>query len=119
MKALVYRNTSRDDEKNKRLSHYLQISFKGDKQNLNGWATLVNIYYDKGKQQVYENNPYRGYLVVGREHRPFWFRKSNKVDSVIIKWPNGKQQKLLNVKADQKSKRLPTLRIANIQRYSH
>ncbi len=23
---------------------------------------MASIYYDHGKQQVYENNPYRGYL---------------------------------------------------------
>jgi hypothetical protein len=102
--ALVYRNTSRDDEKTVSNAHYLQLSFKGDKQNLNGLGALVNIYYDNGRQQVYENNPYRGYLssVEGIAH--FGLGKANKVDSVVITWPNGKKQTLLQVKADQNLK---------------
>jgi hypothetical protein len=99
--ALVYRNTSRDDEKSIANSHYLQLNFKGDKQNLNGLGALVNIYYDKGKQQFYENNPYRGYLSSVENIAHFGLGKVDKVDSVIITWPNGKTQKLLNVKADQ------------------
>lgn len=100
--ALVYRNTSRDDEKTINTTHYLQISFKGDKQNVNGLGTMVNIYYDHGKQQAYENTPYRGYLssVQGIAH--FGLGKVNRVDSVIIKWPGGKEEKIVNVKADQK-----------------
>jgi hypothetical protein len=103
-KALVYRNTSRDDEKNLSTVHYLQMSFKGDKQNINGLGTLVYIYYNKGKQQVYENNPYRGYLSSVENIAHFGLGTVSKVDSILIKWPNGKQQKLLNVKADQKIK---------------
>lgn len=102
--ALVYRNTSRDDEKNLANVHYLQLSFKGDKQNINGLGTLVSIFYDHGKQQVYENNPYRGYLSSMQNMAHFGLGRVAMVDSVIVKWPNGKEQKLTNVKADQKVK---------------
>lgn len=102
--ALVYRNTSRDDEKKLDSVHYLQVSFKGDKQNINGLGAQVNIYYNHGKQQVYENNPYRGYLSSVQALAHFGLGAVNKVDSVLIKWPNGKKQKLIDVKADQKIK---------------
>ncbi|MBS1531367.1 MAG: CRTAC1 family protein, partial [Bacteroidetes bacterium] len=60
--ALVYRNTARDDKKNLNNVHYLQIGFKGGKHNINGLGASVDIYYDHGKHQTYENDPYRGYL---------------------------------------------------------
>ncbi|OOQ57053.1 VCBS repeat-containing protein [Mucilaginibacter pedocola] len=99
--ALVYRNTSRDDAEKLANNQYLQFTFKGEKQNLNGLGAIVDIYYDKGKQQVYENNPYRGYLSSVQNIAHFGLGKASLVDSVIVKWPNGKQQKLLNVKAGQ------------------
>src|SRR6185437_13976657 len=58
--ALLYRNTSRDKDNGS--GHFLNIRFKGGKQNVNGIGTVAGIFYDNGKQQVYENNPYRGYL---------------------------------------------------------
>ncbi|MGN6394146.1 MAG: VCBS repeat-containing protein [Mucilaginibacter sp.] len=101
--ALVYRNTSRDD-KNKDDTHYLQITFKGDKENINGFGALVDIYYDKNKHQNFENDPYRGYLSTMQAIAHFGLGKVNKLDSVVVKWPGGKKQTLLNVKADQKLK---------------
>ncbi|MBD1393276.1 VCBS repeat-containing protein [Mucilaginibacter glaciei] len=100
--ALVYRNTARDDQKNFNTTHYLRISFKGDEQNVNGLGALVNIYYDKSRQQVYENTPYRGYLSSVQNIAHFGLGKITRVDSILIKWPNGKEQRLTNVKADQK-----------------
>jgi len=100
--ALVYRNTSRDDMKNIDKVHFLQISFKGDKQNINGLGALTDIYYNHGKHQVYENDPYRGYLSSDEAMAHFGLGKITLVDSVVIRWQGGKMQKLVNVKADQK-----------------
>ena len=100
--ALVYRNTVRDNKNNSDSAHYLQVSFKGDKQNVNGIGAVVNIYYSHNKQQVYENTPYRGYLSTVQGIAHFGLGKVTNVDSVLIKWPAGKLQKLTNVKADQK-----------------
>ncbi|MBC7566753.1 MAG: VCBS repeat-containing protein [Pedobacter sp.] len=98
--ALVYRNTSRDD-KTVNSRHYLQIGFTGDKMNLNGLGATVNVYYDRDKQQVYENTPYRGYLSTVQGIAHFGLGKVSTVDSVVIRWPDGKKQKLTQVKADQ------------------
>jgi len=102
--ALVYRNTSRDDQSNLDKTHYLQISFKGDMQNINGLGATAEIFYNKDKKQVYENNPYRGYISSVQDIAHFGLGKVTLVDSVLIKWPNGKQEKLANVKADQQIK---------------
>jgi hypothetical protein len=81
--------------------HYLQIKFDGDKQNLNGFGAIANIYYDHGKQQVYDNTPYRGYLSTNSDVAHFGLGNVSKLDSVVIHWPNLKKQVLTNVKADQ------------------
>src|SRR5215217_2737414 len=99
--ALLYRNTSRDDKKVQANRHYLQISFTGDNKNLNGIGAIVHIYYDQDKQQVYENNPYRGYLSTMQGTAHFGLGNVAVVDSILVSWPDGKWQKLTNIKADQ------------------
>ena len=97
--ALLYRNTVRD--KDKTTAHFLQIKYKGGGKNINGLGAIATIYYDHGKLQVYDNNPYRGYLSSMQGITHFGLGGVSVIDSVVIKWPNGKQQTLTNVKADQ------------------
>ena len=97
--ALIYKNTSR--QKNPAATNYIQIKFKGDNRNIGGLGAWADIYYDHGKHQVAENNPYRGYLSTDQNIAHFGLGKITVVDSVVIKWPGGKKQVLQNVKADQ------------------
>jgi hypothetical protein len=97
--ALIYKNTSR--EKDPLNTNYIQIKFKGDKGNINGLGAWADIYYDHNKHQVAENNPYRGYLSTDQNIAHFGLGKITTVDSIVIKWYNGKKQVLQNVKADQ------------------
>lgn len=105
--ALIYKNTAR--EKDTLNTHYLQIKFKGDNHNLNGLGAWADIYYDHDKHQVAENNPYRGYLSSNQNLTHFGLGKSRMLDSIVIRWPNGKKQVLQQVKANQ----LLTVDIAN------
>jgi hypothetical protein len=100
--AFVYKNTAREQDKVD--THYLQIKFTGDKKNVNGIGAWADIYYDDGKHQVYENNPYRGYLSTIQNIAHFGLGKISVIDSVVVKWPNGKQQILKSVKTDQQLK---------------
>lgn len=97
--ALIYENTAR--EKDKTSTHYLEIKFSGDQKNRNGLGAWADIYYNHGQHQVYENTPYRGYLSSIQNAAHFGLGKTATVDSVVIKWPDGKKQVLLNIKADQ------------------
>jgi hypothetical protein len=99
--ALLYRNTARDKDKDGVTAHYLQIRYKGPEQNINGLGATASIFYDHGKRQVYDNNPYRGYLSTMQGITHFGLGAIEMIDSVVIKWPDGKQQTLTNVKADQ------------------
>ncbi|WP_259066709.1 VCBS repeat-containing protein [Mucilaginibacter sp. X4EP1] len=97
--VMIYKNTAR--EKNKKNSHYLNIKFHGSAQNIDGIGTWADIYYDHGKHQVYENTPFRGYLSTIQNIAHFGLGTDSLLDSVVIRWQNGKKQQLKNVKADQ------------------
>lgn len=97
--ALVYKNTAR--EKDSVNTHFLQIKFKGDSHNMNGLGAFADIYYNHNKHQEAENNPFRGYLSTDENIAHFGLGKVKVVDSVVIRWPNGKKQVLQNVKANQ------------------
>jgi hypothetical protein len=97
--AHIYRNMTR--ERNKSNSHYLHISFSGGPQNRGGIGAWADIYYNHGKHQVYENTPFRGYLSTIQNIAHFGLGRDSLLDSVVIRWPNGKMQVLTHVKADQ------------------
>jgi hypothetical protein len=97
--AHIYRNMSRERDPDNH--HFLQIHFAGDSLNKDGIGAWAELHYDKGKQQVYENTPYRGYLSTIQNIAHFGLGKITMVDSVIIKWSNGKMQLLHDVKANQ------------------
>ena len=95
--ALVYRNNSRALNKSE---HYLQVKLSGDSLNVNGLGAFIELHY-KGNTQVYENTPYRGYLSSVYPIAHFGLGTNEFVDSIIIKWPNGKMQVMQNQKTDQ------------------
>jgi ASPIC and UnbV/FG-GAP-like repeat len=94
--AFLYQNNSDKKENN-----FININCKGDSLNKNGLGSIIELHYDKGKVQVYENTPYRGYLSTVQNTAHFGLGKLELIDSVIIKWPNGKLQLLQNVKTNQ------------------
>ena len=94
----IYKNNS---EKNKQSANYLNIRFKGDAKNTDALGAFVTIWYDSTKKQVYEHSPYRGYLSTVDFNAHFGLGTINNIDSIVIDWPNGKQQLLANVNANQ------------------
>jgi len=92
--ALIYKNNSADT------SNYLNLKLVGDSLNRNGLGTWIELYYD-GKEQVYEQTPYRGYLSTMQVDPHFGLGKTSRIDSLIVKWPDGKRQVLLNPTVNQ------------------
>ena len=80
--ALIYRNTSR--HKDSLNTNFLQIKFHGDKQNINGIGASATIFYDNGKLQAYDNNPYRGYISTDEDVAHFGLGKTRVVDSASL-----------------------------------
>lgn len=97
--ATIYRNNEREHNENS--SHYLKLRCEGDGLNVNGLGAKVELHYGKGKMQVWENTPYRGYLSTDEDVAHFGLGTIDLIDTVIVKWPNGKMQLLQHVKADQ------------------
>ena len=96
--AFIYRNTLIDgDEK---ISHFLGVTLKGDSLNKNGLGTWIEVYY-KGKMQVIEQMPYRGYLSSMQIEPHFGLGETTQIDSLVVKWPGNKKQVISNVLADQ------------------
>jgi len=81
--------------------HYLGVKFLGDSLNKEGLGARVELHYGGGRQQVYENTPYRGYLSTIEAGAHFGLDTTKVVDTVLVKWPDGRQQVLLHVAADQ------------------
>jgi hypothetical protein len=97
--AFVYKNNSR--EKNNDNSHFIRVRLKGPSKNINGLGALLEIYYDNGKKQVWENSPFRGYLSSVEDIAHFGLGETKSIDSLIVKWQNGLIQKLNNLTVDK------------------
>jgi enediyne biosynthesis protein E4 len=97
--AFVYRNNLM--ERKPQEANYLRIAFEGSEQNRMGLGTVVALKYGDGQQQVYDHTPYRGYLSSVENIAHFGLGKITSVDAVTITWPNGYEQTLQNVAANQ------------------
>lgn len=96
--AFVYKNTTMDQKENQQ--HFLKLKLVGDPKNADGFGTFIELYYG-GKQQMYEQTPYRGYLSTVDNRPNFGLGTIAKVDSLIIKWPGNKKQVIKNITANQ------------------
>ncbi|WAC09240.1 VCBS repeat-containing protein [Dyadobacter pollutisoli] len=96
--ASLYENTMMDAKPADK--HYLTVELAGDALNRNGMGAWVDLYY-AGGHQAYEQTPYRGYLSSVQLNPYFGLGTVSVIDSLIVKWPDGSKQKMLNVKADQ------------------
>lgn len=95
--AFVYRNESQGQKDR----HYLQIQLEGAGLNTLGIGTRITIFAS-GKQQTLEQQPTRGYLSAVSPVLHFGLGQATRVDSLVAIWPDGRQQILTNVAADQK-----------------
>jgi len=96
--AFVYRNTLHNKDKSS--GNFLKMKFNGEGKNKDGIGAVATIYYNN-MQQVWENAPVRGYLSCVENTVLFGLDSIATVDSVIVRWNSGKQQKLVNVKSNQ------------------
>ena len=96
--AFVYKNNSEEISEEK--SNYLRINLKGIQGNPAGYGSWISVHYN-GQKQVYEQNPYRGYLSSVQQDPQFGLGEINKIDSVVIIWPNHAKQTIKNVSASK------------------
>ena len=89
--AFVYENTL--NKKNQQLT----VRFVGAKNNEGGIGATLRIYYGDNQQQYYEHYPTRGYLSTDDNRAHFGLGDIKKIDSLLVSWPDGKEQTLKNL----------------------
>jgi len=94
--AGIYRN----DAANVMHNHYLNIRLQGNDKNTAGLGATVTVF-SRGKTLKRTMCPYRGFQSSVEPMLFFGLGKFSKVDSLVVVWPRGEQQKLKNVVADQ------------------
>ncbi|MCW9706709.1 VCBS repeat-containing protein [Fodinibius salsisoli] len=80
--------------------HYLKVALEGKGQNTYGIGSKVTIY-TKDEKQYLEQMPMRGYLSSVSPILHFGLGSYSTVDSLHITWPNGQEQTLTAISADQ------------------
>jgi hypothetical protein len=95
--AFVFQNESQKNTDN----HFLQIKLQGEGLNTLGIGAQVTLFYNNEIQKS-EQYTSRGYLSSVSPVLHFGLGKKKTVDSLIVAWPNGKQEKLININANQK-----------------
>ena len=94
--AFIYRNNSEKFEN----TNYLKIKTKGPVNNINGIGASVKIITNKGFQ-IKEQILSRGYQSSITPILHFGLLDVNKVNELKVTWPDGKQQTLKNLTANQ------------------
>ena len=81
-------------------NHYIRFVFEGEEPNISGIGSQVELLYDGQKQKQYFT-PYRGYLSSVQYGLHFGLGPVSRIDSVLVTWPDGKQQLLRGVETNQ------------------
>ena len=96
--AFVFLNNSVQKDKPV-TNHYLSIVLKGDSLNINAIGTKL-LLYNNGKVQMEEENPVRGYFSSVDRKLIFGLDKEVRADSLVVIWPDDRQQAIKNIAAD-------------------
>jgi len=97
-KAFVYINNT--NQKNKLAeSHFLGVRLQGTDLNRHGFGTKIYVYR-KGKVQVQEQNPVRGYFSSVDQQLLFGLGNQDHIDSLVAIWPDNKKQTIRTVAVD-------------------
>ncbi len=94
--AFVYQNHAREQSEN----HYLQIQLQGPPENRQGYGASLSLYYDS-LVQYHEHYPVRGFQSTVAATVHFGLGKHAFLDSLLIRWPDGREQHLTSFAADQ------------------
>ncbi|MET3502776.1 hypothetical protein FHW88_005431 [Mucilaginibacter sp. SG538B] len=97
MPAFIYRNNSRKLEP---ANKYLKVVLQGEGRNRFGVGAQVTLYYNH-TLNYQEQVPSRGFESSVDTRLNFGLGKIKEIDSIVVKWPCGKQKVLKGVKPNQ------------------
>ena len=92
--AFLYQNTS------SARNNYLKVKLAGPPGNSDGLGTKLTVYAN-GQIQYFENKTVRGYLSSNEPVVHFGMGQTKLIDSVRIRWSDGKENLLTNVNTNQ------------------
>ncbi len=96
-------------------NHFLRVSLKGPPLNEMGYGARLRIYTANGTMQHIEQSPFRGFQSSVEQQLHVGLGKTDKVDSLLILWPDQRSQKLTDIAAD----RTITLKWSESQKDTH
>ncbi len=94
--AFIYRNNAETLTKN----HFIRIKLQGPPRNVFGVGARVEVYAN-GMRQMQENMPPQGSMSSVDPVLVFGLGSAEAIDSLIVRWPGGKGQKLQKIHADR------------------
>jgi hypothetical protein len=95
--AFIYQNESQKRKDN----NFLQVNLTGVAGNTQALGARVKISYGDYTQTL-EQNPARGYLSNVSFTLHFGLGNTEKIDSMVVTWSSDKEQKLYDVKTNQR-----------------
>lgn len=95
--ATVYRNMSREHN----LGNYLQVKLVGKDKNIEGLGARIKVSYNGG-YEIIELNRTRGFASSDDGFAHFGVGSTARIDEVTVTWLGGAEQKIKNVKANQR-----------------
>jgi hypothetical protein len=100
--AFVYENTlyNSTQKSDTRKNNFLRIRLNGGQDNKNHIGSKITLY-SNGSLQCYENTIYRGFLSSVEDVVHFGLGNNQRVDSVMVQWPDGNIQTVNDVKVNQ------------------
>jgi hypothetical protein len=94
--AFIYRNVAPRDS----VHHYLEVALQSDAGGRRGIGAEVAVTAGGRKQYVY-GTPYRGFMSTVDERVHFGLGRATRVDTLEVRWPDGRYQRLANVDGDR------------------
>ncbi|HMJ67906.1 MAG TPA: VCBS repeat-containing protein [Cyclobacteriaceae bacterium] len=91
--AFIYENTSA-------AGNYLKVNLKGPAGNSLGFGAKVSVF-TRGQLQFFENKTVRGYLSSNDPIVHFGLGNNTTADTVLVRWPDGKENLVTGVKSNQ------------------
>lgn len=92
----IYQNSGSQTDS----SHYLTINFQGQGPNPGGVGAQVRLWTGEQQQFKYHSH-YRGFMSSMDPRMHFGLGSATQVDSIRIHWPDGRNQLLKDIPADQ------------------
>ncbi len=96
--SFIYRNNTNELKVG---NNYIQFQLRGSEKNPHGIGTRIQIEHGNGQRQLLEKYPTRGFQSSVGGHLHFGVGTAEKMDKVVVQWPDGKEETLKSLDVNQ------------------